>query len=558
MRRTAMVFEHTRDGVVVTDADVRILSVNRAFTEITGYTQDEVYGRNPSVLASGHHDTAFYRSLWEQLREFGHWQGEIRDRRKNGETYAEWLTIDSVLDDAGNVTHYVGVFTDISGIKESQERLEFLAHHDALTGLPNRVLLESRLAKALERAQRRGHRVALLYIDLDRFKAINDGLGHPVGDELLRQVPDRLQPRLRREDTLGRTGGDEFMLLLEHVNQPDEAARLAQDVLALLQAPFTLPSGHEVFIGASIGISLFPDDGASSSELVRNADSAMYRAKELGRNTFHFYTEELTRAASRRLALETRLRKALEHREFVLHFQPQISVADGATIGVEALVRWNDQETGLVGPDEFIPVAEESGLIAPLGLWVLKEACRQLQVWRHRGLGLAKVAVNVSSQQFLLQDVTARVAEALEVSGLPPECLQLEITESLLMKQANSAAAMLRSLKNLGVGLVIDDFGTGYSSLAYLRTFPIDRLKIDQSFVREIETDHGARKIASAVIAMGHNLSLKVLAEGVENAHQLEILEALECDAYQGFLASAPLPAEDVPAWLAARNPSGA
>ncbi|AGA33668.1 diguanylate cyclase/phosphodiesterase (GGDEF & EAL domains) with PAS/PAC sensor(s) [Thioalkalivibrio nitratireducens DSM 14787] len=558
LRRAAMVFEHTRDGVVVTDADVRILSVNRAFTEITGYTEDEVRGRNPSVLASGHHDSAFYRKLWEQLRELGHWQGEIRDRRKNGETYAEWLTIDSVRDDAGNVTHYVGVFTDISGIKESQERLEFLAHHDALTGLPNRVLLESRLAKALERAQRRGHRVALLYIDLDRFKAINDGLGHPVGDELLRQVPDRLHPRLRREDTLGRAGGDEFMLLLEHMDRADEAARVARDVLALLQAPFTLPSGHEVFIGASIGISLFPDDGASSSELVRNADSAMYRAKELGRNTFHFYTEELTRAAGRRLAMETRLRRAIEHREFVLYFQPQVSVADGRTIGVEALVRWNDKEKGLVGPDEFIPVAEESGLIAPLGLWVLKEACRQLQVWRHRGLALPQVAVNFSSQQFLLQDVTARVSEALELSGLPPEFLELEITESLLMRQGDSAPAMLRSLKDLGVRLVIDDFGIGYSSLAYLREFPIDRLKIDQSFVRDIETDHSAREIASTVVAMGHNLSLEVLAEGVENVRQLEILKMLECDAYQGFFASAPLPAEDLPGWLAAwPSPSG-
>lgn len=548
--QAAIVFENTRDGVIVTDLDARILAVNRAFTEITGYSESEVLGTNPRLLHSAHHGLSFYESVWASLLRTGHWQGEIWNRRKSGEIYPEWLTISAVRDEGGEVTRYVGVFTDISRLRQSQDRLEQLTHYDPLTGLPNRLLLEARLAHALDHAEQNGGRVGVLHIDLDHFKTINEGLGHAVGDELLKAIAERLRLRVREEDTLARPGADNFVLVLERLDKPEKAAGVARDLLSLIKAPFTLSSGREVFVCASIGISLYPDDGTTASALIRNADAALNRAKELGRDTCHFYTEALTRAATARLNLESRLRRALERGELVLHYQPLVAVADRRVVGVEALARWQDPKRGLIYPAEFIPVAEESGLIAPLGDWVLVEACRQMQSWMRAGLGLNAVAVNLSTRQFLLHDVGERVRAALSASGLPGPHLELEITESTLMQPGASALETLLGLKDLGVRLAVDDFGTGYSSLAYLKRFPIDRLKIDRSFVKDIPTDPDDMEIVATIIAMGRNLHLEVLAEGVETEEQLAFLRENGCDAFQGHLVSPALAAEELERWL--------
>lgn len=462
--------------------------------------------------------------MWGHLKEAGHWQGEVWNRRQNGEVFPEWLTINAVYDSHGEVTNYIGIFTDITGLKRTQERLEFLAHHDTLTELPNRTLFEYRLEKAIAHSHRHDERIAVLIIDLDRFKAINDSLGHAVGDELLTSIPERLALRLRAEDTFARLGGDEFGVLLSSIGHAEDAERVARDILQRLSAPFSLPSGHEVFIGASIGISVFPDDGSSPSEMMRNADSAMYAAKASGRNTCRFYTEELTRHAQARLSLENRLRRALDQGEFELHYQPFVRINDEQVVGAEALLRWRDPEHGLIAPGEFIEVAEDSGLIARIGGDVLQMACRQMRAWQDAGLPLPALAANLSPQQFLLQDVPALVEQALNDHGLP------------------------------GHRLAIDDFGTSYSSLAYLQQFPLDKLKVDQRFVRDLDTNDESRELATAIITMGHGLRMEVLAEGVETEAQLRELQCMGCDTYQGWLVARPQPVEAVAAWLRARK----
>ena len=554
LRQAAMVFEHTHDGIIVTDAETRILSVNRSFSAITGYRASEAIGQTPALLDSARQGPDFYREMWGQIHRTGHWQGEIWNRRKNGEIYPEWLTINSVRDEQGEVTHYIGIFTDITAAKRSQEQLEYLAHHDTLTGLPNRVLFEFRLSKSIEHGRRHAERLAVLIIDLDRFKAINDSLGHSVGDELLTQIPDRLLGRLRQEDSLARLGGDEFGVLLEQIERPEDASMVAHDLIQRLAAPFTLPSGHEVFIGASVGISVFPDDGDTLDTMMRNADSAMYKAKGLGRNNYQYYTEDLTRQAMARLSLENRLRRALTEHEFEMYYQPFLGVRDAAVIGAEALVRWQDPEHGLILPGDFIAVAEDSGLIATLGEQVLRMTCAQMQAWRQTGLAIGVVAVNLSPQQFLLQDVPALIRRILDETGLPARFLELEITEGTLMQQTRSAMGSLEQLRDLGVRLSIDDFGTGYSSLAYLKHFPIDKLKIDRSFVDDMLSSEDGQEIVTTIITLGHGLRLEVLAEGVENGEQLARLELLGCDSYQGYLATAPLPAEAFADWVRARN----
>ncbi len=550
LRLLATAFESTQDGVVITDLKPRILAVNRAYSEITGYSELEVLGSNPRLLQSGRHDRAFYQVLWASIRETGHWQGELWNRRKNGEIYPQWLTISVVRNARGEATHYVGVLTDISQIKYAEERLEHLAHHDPLTDLPNRLLAQSRLAHALEQAQRHGCRVGVLFIDLDRFKTINDSLGHSVGDELLQAIARRLRERLHEENTLARLGGDEFLVLLENLRRPEEVAAVAETIIDLLAHPFTLPSGPEVYVNASMGLSLYPDDGYTAIELIQHADAAVYQAKMEGRNTYRFYTEALTRAAHERLALENKLRRALERDEFVLHYQPLVSVREGRVIGAEALVRWQPPGEELVPPARFIPLAEETGLIVPLGNWVLRAACAQARTWLDAGLPLL-LAVNLSARQFQQQDIPEHVRTVLADTGLPAEQLELEITESTLMEQGRQAVDTLMALKELGVRLAIDDFGTGYSSLAYLKRFPVDKLKIDQSFVRDIPHNTGDMEIAATIIAMAHSLRLEVLAEGVETLEQLDFLREQGCDAYQGFLSSRPLSAEDMTALLA-------
>lgn len=545
LRLAAAVFENTREGVVITDLTPSILTVNRAYTTITGYGAAEVLGRNPSLIKSGRQDEAFYQALWASIRASGHWQGEIWNRRKNGELYPQLLTISTVHDGEGLPSHYVGVMTDISQLKQSEARLEHLAHYDPLTDLPNRLLLQSRLEHALDRAERDRQQVAVLFLDLDRFKDVNDGLGHPVGDELLEALARRLSARLREDDTLGRLGGDEFLVVLEDLERPEDAAAVAQTLIQLLEQAFLLPSGHEVYIGASIGISLYPDDGASVTELIKYADVAMYQAKEQGRNTACFYTPTLTVAANERLDMEARLRRALANGEFLLHYQPQMDARSGALIGCEALVRWNSPEEGMISPARFIPLAEETGLIVPLGEWVLRAASAQAKAWLDAGLSLPLIAVNLSGRQLRQRDVVGRVAAILAETGLPAKHLKLELTESMIMGHGEQAVALLHDLKALGLRLSIDDFGTGYSSLAYLKRFPIDELKIDQSFVRDIPHDLNDTEIAAAIIAMARNLNLRVIAEGVETREQQDFLGRQGCDAFQGYLFSRPVPADE-------------
>ncbi|QQS54812.1 MAG: EAL domain-containing protein [Candidatus Competibacteraceae bacterium] len=552
LRQAAMVFENTRDGVMIVNLDQRILAVNRAFTEITGYIEAEILDQNPHILQSGRHDRAFYQLMWASILQTGYWQGELWNRRKNGELYPQWLTISTVRDEHGEPTHYVGVLTDISQLKRAEERLVHLVHYDPLTDLPNRLLAQSRLAHAVDQAQRHEQRVGVLLLDLDRFKTVNDSLGHPAGDALLCAIALRLRERLREEDTLARLGGDEFLVVLEHLPRPEEAASVAQNLLDLLTQPFMLPDGSEVYVNASIGISLYPDDGSSAADLIQYADTAVYQAKEQGRNTYRFYTEALTRAAHERLDLERRLRGALERDEFLLHYQPQLSVIEGRIIGVEALVRWQPPGQALVSPARFIPLAEETGLIVPLGEWVLRTACAQAQAWRLAGWPSLLMAVNLSARQIRQPDLVGRVRAALADSGLPAEYLELEITESGLMEQGEQAETILRALKETGVRLAIDDFGTGYSSLAYLKRFPIDQLKIDQGFVRDIPHDPNDMEIAAAIIALAHTLRLEVLAEGVETTEQLAFLREHGCKLCQGYLFSRPVPPEDLALLLAA------
>ncbi|MDD2739983.1 MAG: EAL domain-containing protein [Methylomonas lenta] len=543
LRQAAAVFEATCEGILITDMQPRIVAVNRAYSEITGYSEAEVLGKNPNYIQSGRHDASFYQALWARLLDTGHWQGEIWNRRKNGEYYPQWLTINTVCDDQGRPYQYVGVFSDISQIKQSEARLEHLAHYDPLTDLPNRLLVQSRLQHAIERAERHQHMVAVLYLDLDHFKIVNDSLGHPCGDELLSLLATRLISRLREEDTLARLGGDEFLLVLEHIEQPEVAANVAQTMIELLQPSFRLSDGHEIYLGISIGISLFPDDANDVTELIQHADMAMYLAKQEGRNTYRFHTQALSSAASERLSLDTRLRRALIDNEFILHYQLLINVSTGQFAGVEALVRWQPPGVDMVPPGKFIPIAEETGLIVPLGEWVLRTACKQGRAWLDAGLPAMIVAVNLSGRQFQSADVVALVQQVLAKTGFPAQYLELELTEGMLMDNAKHSIATLKALKDLGVRLSIDDFGTGYSSLAYLKQFPIDKLKIDQSFIRGLVDDDNDREITATIIAMSHILKLDVLAEGVETEQQLDFVRQHGCDYYQGYLSHRPEPA---------------
>ncbi|HWS27173.1 MAG TPA: EAL domain-containing protein, partial [Xanthomonadales bacterium] len=482
------------------------------------------------------------------LSNTGHWQGEIWSRRRNGEVFPEWLTASIVRDESGRPRHYVGVVTDISQLKQTEADLARLAHYDPLTGLPNRLLAQSRLDYAIARAEQDDGRLALLFVDMDRFKTVNDSLGHQVGDELLCAIGERFRKAMGTADTVARLGGDEFLVIVENVGTARAAGDVARTLLNCLGAPFVLPSGHEVYADASVGISLFPEDGSTATELVRSADAALYRAKDLGRNTFHFYTPSLVDAASDRLELEGRLRRALARDEFVVHYQPLLSCENSEIVGVEALVRWQPVGEPLVYPVRFIALAEETGLIGALGDWVLETACRQVQRWRRSSSPDLRLSVNLSARQLRQPEFPDRVTRILSDTGLDPDALELEITESMLMEHGSMVIGTLHALRSLGVRVAIDDFGTGYSSLAYLKRLPLDTLKIDRSFVADIPSHEGGAEIASAIIALAHTLHLDVLAEGVENEAQLGFLKARGCDYFQGFLISPGVTAEELSA----------
>jgi len=556
LRQAAAVFTNTLEGVVITDADGTIVDTNPAFSRITGWTREETIGHNMSLLKSGRHDAAFYHDMWTALQTEGRWQGEIWNRRRDGEIYPELASISTVRDTEGRVTHRLGTFIDISHLKASEARLTHLAQHDPLTDLPNRVLFHDLLEQALVASAASGIGGAVLFLDLDRFKTINDSLGHASGDELLILVSQRLGARLPEGMVLARLGGDEFVGLMPRVACEWDAGQLARDWLDQLAGGFVLSGGRELFLSASVGISFFPKDGTAAEDLLQAADAALYVAKGAGGATHRLFDPTMTAAASERLELEVGLRRALERGEFELHYQPLVRAVDGRVRGVEALIRWRDPVKGMIGPDRFIPIAEETGLIIPIGDWVLRTACRQMQAWRNAGLMLETMAVNLSPREFTRGDMIGRLADALEASGLPARHLEIEITEGALMERGRDADRRLAMRKSLGVRLAIDDFGTGYSSLAYLRRLPIDKLKIDQSFVREMPSNETSVAITSMIVSLARTLGLEVLAEGVETREQLDVLVGLGCDTVQGYLFAPALPAPEIPGFVA-RSASG-
>lgn len=541
----AAVFENTREGVMVTDTEKRILRVNPAFTEITGYPEADVLGETPKILHSGCHSREFYEIMWANITSVGYWQGEVWNRRKNGEIYPALESIAIVKNAAGVVNNYVAIFSDISKLKKTQDDLHFLAHHDPLTRLPNRLSLLSNLQHSMQRAQRDDKYLALLMIDMDRFKDVNDSYGHLTGDELLQQVASRLTAQLREIDMVCRLGGDEFTVLLEDITDVEDVAHVANELIESLSEPFLLANNIEVRIGASVGISIFPGHGSTPELMLQQADSALYKAKNEGRGRFVYFSESLTLAARERIDLEVKLRHAIHHGELRVFFQPQVDISSGRIVGAEALVRWQSPTEGLISPARFIYIAETCGLIGEIDEWVLRETCLQGQRWITSGLPPLTLAVNLSPYQFLQGDISETIAKILRDTGFPASCLELELTESALMRRENEAILILNRLKVLGVRLAIDDFGTGYSSLAYLKLFPLDVLKIDKRFIDDIPLHRDDMEIVTAIIAMAHALRLKVLAEGVENKNQLAYLSTQGCDLYQGYLTSRPVPAKE-------------
>ncbi|HBO1214920.1 TPA: EAL domain-containing protein [Pseudomonas aeruginosa] len=542
LRQAAAVFDSTREGVLVTDAQAVIVHVNPSFERITGYRSEDVLGKTPAILRSGRQDQPFYQRLWLALREQDVWSGEIWNRRKSGEIYPQWLHIRAVRNDQGQLTHYVGVFSDLSSIKRSENELDFLAHHDSLTGLPNRVLLRERIEQALENGKDRTVAGALLLIDLDHFKHINDSLGHTTGDMLLKEVSKRLQHQLDERCLLSRLGGDEFAILVEN-DDPEAVARLSQRILDGFNAPFDIHC-QPIYISASLGVSLYPEDASDVDHLMQHADAALFQAKDSGRNAYAFYTRVLTARARAHVQVESALRHALDHDELRVHYQPVHDLASGRIVGVESLVRWQHPERGLVPPGEFVPVAEECGLIAALDNWVLKRACRQMREWQQRGVELEFVAVNVSSRLFNRGGLEERIANALEESGLEPRYLELEVTESAVMEDFEQSLNLLCRLRILGVNLAIDDFGTGYSSLMRLKRLPVHKLKIDQGFVAGLPGAVDDAAIARAIVALAQSMGLRVVAEGIEHQDQALFLREHGCDFGQGYWYGRPQPAE--------------
>ena len=540
-----LIVDQASEAMMLTDRAQRILSVNAAFETITGYPAREVIGNTPTRLSAGHPGLAGHRTVWDHVAAHGYWEGELWDRRKDGTLYPRQMRIAALCEKGDDVSHYLAVFSDISESKAQAQRLEYLARHDPLTNLPNRLALDARLTEVIDGCVPGIDRLALLVIDLDHFKTINDSLGHAAGDRLLGELARRLAAEMGAAHRLFRLGGDEFVVFVEQLDGEEALIELSSRLIRVTGEPLEI-DGHVLHVTPSIGISLYPEDGRDAQALIRNADTAMYYAKANGRANYKFFTEPMSAAATQRLHLESALWRALAENQLVLHYQPQIDLLAGKVVGVEALVRWRHPQRGLIGPAEFIPVAEECGLILPLGHWVLLTACRQGKAWLDQGIDMGEMAVNISAHQFRQPEFVQSVRRILAETGLPPSRLELEITESTVMHGVDDAIATLTELRSMGIRLAIDDFGTGYSSLAYLRRFPLDRLKIDRSFLADIDTDRDAASLLTSIVLLGRSLGLQLVAEGVERFAQAEFLRTLECERVQGFHFYQPVTAEEV------------
>jgi len=545
------VFENAAEGIVVTSAEQKIVDVNSAYEKMTGYSREELIGKGPNVTRSDRHDEVFYAAMWGEIRSNGAWSGEIWDRRKSGEVFPTWLNVSVIRDAAGEVVQYVGIFSDISKQKSTEEKLQELAYFDPLTTLPNRALFHDRLEREIVACRRSSSPFVLMFLDLDRFKDVNDSLGHAVGDELLVQVAERLKLCVRESDSVARLGGDEFTVILSEVLDATFAAQIAADIIAAIKEPFQIKRS-DVYVGASIGMSVYPTDGEDSESLIKSADTAMYQAKEAGRGNYKYFTPAMNQLNMRRIEMEGLIRQGLVQDEFTVYYQPKIDILRNVVVGVEALVRWN-RDGQVISPLEFIPLAEDSGLIIPIGRCVLKKVCQQIYVWQMAGLSVGSVAVNLSCKQFqkgklLIDEIDALLNEF----EIPSSSLELEITESMIMDNVDEAISIMQSLGDRGIKISIDDFGTGYSSLSYLKKFPIDILKVDRSFISDIENSSDDAPIVTSIISMAQNLNLWVVAEGVETNAQLEFLRRHGCNMVQGYFYSRPLPADEYIAWLQA------
>jgi diguanylate cyclase (GGDEF)-like protein/PAS domain S-box-containing protein len=545
LQLTASVFNHSPQGIMITDAGHRIRKVNAAFSSITGWQEADVLGRRDSMLSAGRDEAGLREEMQAALDSEGMWVGELWSRRRDGEVYPENRTVVAVRDQQQRLQHYVSMFSDISAEKFAAERIHRLAHYDATTDLPNRVLLQDRLLNAINRAARVNGNLALLFLDLDGFKLINDTYGHSAGDEVLQLVGVRLMSRLRKADIVARIGGDEFAVVLTDVGQVGDVQVICDELLKVITEPYEI-GGQENRVTTSIGIAMYPHDGTDVQTLLKHADAAMYQAKEGGKNRYAFYEPEMNLEAEERLQLIRQLRRALDRQEFSLCYQPQYDLASGHLVGVEALVRWRDEDGRMVPPTRFIPIAEDSGLIVSLGAWILNQACRQAQQWLEQGLDFGRLSINISGRQFQDEGLQRAVSAALAATGLPADRLELEITESWVMEGPFRAEKQMRVLNEMGVNLVIDDFGIAYSSMAYLKRFPVQKLKIDRSFIRDIPADADDAAIVSAIIAMGHSLGLRVVAEGVETAEQSAFLRGTGCDEAQGYLFGRPVPSDEL------------
>ncbi|MFZ6047862.1 EAL domain-containing protein [Pseudomonas sp. CR3202] len=541
-RLAATVFEAASEGIIILDPEYRVIQTNAAFSQVTGYRQEEVIGRSVVNLIGSREARRRYHLIRQELEQSGSWRGELMDTRKSGELYPQWLQLNVVRDPRGNVSHIVGFFSDLSARREAEERLRYLSNYDELTGLANRTLFKDRLHEASQRARQSGQSLALLHIDLDRFKVLNDSLGHDVADQLLRQVSRRLTQAVPEADTIARLSGDEFAVILDAYGNLSSLARQASRLLGKLRTPMTV-GGHELVISGSLGISLLPENARDISALISQANMAMQHAKHLGGNTFQFFTDNLQACTLERLQLENQLRKAIDEGQLEVFYQPKLSLADDSLNAAEALVRWRHPQQGLVPPGDFIGLAEETGLIAPIGEFVLRQACLQAREWQRQGLADIRVSVNLSMHQLRQGNLVSLVRQVLEETGLQACLLELELTESHLLENVENVIATFHQLRQLGVKLAIDDFGTGYSSLSYLKRFPVDCVKIDQTFIRDLSAGSEDAAITRAIIAMAHSLELKVVAEGVENREQLNFLRSQRCDEIQGYLISPPVEA---------------